>query len=880
MVKNKRNKKAIFFSLDALIALVIILLSITVIYPIIKYSERESRVPEDILSSLSALKIGDMGTNNLYVQGLIDGGDITDLNKSVLEQIGEFYVSEETKPLAEELARQVLLTIDTNENIGLWYGGELLVSKNKIDYDDAKNVNVERQIISGIRQGEAITGYSARAFLSNSEQTKYYYFGGYVGEGNITLNIDYSGLLKEIKLEIVANKNFNIYVNNVMLPGIFEPAEEELEPEYFDLSAYIEDYFEPGINTFKLIPADGINNFHVAGGYLKLTYEDGVQYEQAERYYFPGINGIVNLYDGFYVPGELNNLEVNVQARVDDPEKKIYMKFGNIEIFNETTGGISKNIIRTNEEIEEILDEAGKNYLDFSSKTIPIRIGIVGIDYEESEVIAEIFSSPSLSASSSAATLKAIVDGTEYSSFEAVIKTNEKLVELVLGIGNLVYMGLTPTGVGGVVPDNMYHELSQDESSLISTIEDEWAKGNNKDFCAGIQKSFDNFNEGADFRAIVLTVFDEPNQCREWEDEFNLIVEGTLIEKIKTKVCNLADPDGPGGNDPVARLYSVDVGLSTPAENEGIQLLKDIADCSDGEYFRAELDDGLMDAYEDIITKIKDLIYNMQTIDIIKSANAGSYLSPDSYIEFDYDRTEVPYGIIISSEKMFDDENGTSFEIPADSQIVETKVISYSGSRWTKDIKIINEEEEESFVYNLDDYGLAYLELGDPYAINIPNAILEIAGSYNVKLRTATTPIDIFPGSPFNKIIYTIVKNMNSFSQIASNANGCEWYVEFEDEDSLIIRVPDEEETTDTCFYQNIDDIPTITCERAGFQGDCEDSDDALKIAIYNLFKKLDNDEDGRLDTKFEEQNLEITSSEITGIPYPWETEVQVRKWW
>ncbi|MDP3026960.1 MAG: hypothetical protein Q8N63_04580, partial [Nanoarchaeota archaeon] len=720
MAKNKRsgNKKAIFFSLDALIALIIILMTIMVIYPVIRYSEKESAVPGDIISVLSELKIGEM--DSILVRSWI-GVEINDTNKSVLEQIGDFYVNEETRSLAEELAREVLLTINTNENIGIWIEGDpdyvLIASRNTTSYEDAKTVNVERQIISGIHSGEETTGYSARAFLSNTEQTKYYYFGGYVGEGNITLNVEYNGTLKNVSLEIAASKNFTICINEHDCSGSFEPAVSEFEPKNFSLSAYILD-FDEGKNNLTIVPKNGGIDFHIAGGYLKLTYSNGVQYEQPVKYYFPGIKGIINLYDGFYVPGDLINLSVNIKAKVNDPAKKMYMKIGDVLIFNESTGGIEKNIVNTSEEIENLLISKGKSYSDFSNKTIPIRIGIEGVDYLETEVIAEVFSSPSLSASSSAATLKAIVDGTEYSSFNAVTKTNEKLVESVLGIDGDPYLGLTPTGAGGIVDPDMYHELSQDENSLISKIENEWAKGNNKDICAGIQMSFDNFTEAADFRAIILTVFDEPNRCEEWKNEPSFIDGlGTLEGDIKTKVCNLADPDGLGGNDPEVRIYTVDVGLSTPAESEGIQMLKDIADCSNGKYFRAEVSGGLMDAYNDIITTIKDLIYNMQVIDVIRSANADSYLSPESYIEFDYQRTPVRPGIVLNFEEPFSSASQGSFNIPPNSDIAETKVISYSGSRWTDNVTI-----NGTSVYTLSDYGSNYILLGDPYAINIPNS--------------------------------------------------------------------------------------------------------------------------------------------------------------
>ena len=43
---------------------------------------------------------------------------------------------------------------------------------------------------------------------------------------------------------------------------------------------------------------------------------------------------------------------------------------------------------------------------------------------------------------------------------------------------------------------------------------------------------------------------------------------------------------------------------------------------------------------------------------------------------------------------------------------------------------------------------------------------------------------------------------------------------------------------------------------------------------LYNF------DDNGRLDVLFTEQNLKISSSEITDIPYLVSTEVQVRRWW
>ena len=60
-----------------------------------------------------------------------------------------------------------------------------------------------------------------RAYLKQSNFVEYYYFGGYIGDGNLSLRVDYNGNLKDIDkplivsgillaLREVENKNFDI----------------------------------------------------------------------------------------------------------------------------------------------------------------------------------------------------------------------------------------------------------------------------------------------------------------------------------------------------------------------------------------------------------------------------------------------------------------------------------------------------------------------------------------------------------------------------------------------------------------------------------------------------------------------------------------------
>ena len=52
-----------------------------------------------------------------------------------------------------------------------------------------------------------------------------------------------------------------------------------------------------------------------------------------------------------------------------------------------------------------------------------------------------------------------------------------------------------------------------------------------------------------------------------------------------------------------------------------------------------------------------------------------------------------------------------------------------------------------------------------------------------------------------------------------------------------------------------------------------------MQSAVMKLFELLDYDSDGSIDVAFNEQDLQISSSEISGIPFEWSTEIQVRVW-
>ena len=68
-------------------------------------------------------------------------------------------------------------------------------------------------------------------------------------------------------------------------------------------------------------------------------------------------------------------------------------------------------------------------------------------------------------------------------------------------------------------------------------------------------------------------------------------------------------------------------------------------------------------------------------------------------------------------------------------------------------------------------------------------------------------------------------------------------------------------------------------CYYTGAGQNVSNSNDALQTAVKKLFSLLDYDSDGKIDVIFSDQDLQISSSEISGIPFDWSTEIQVRVW-
>ena len=297
-----------FFSIDALLALTIILIIVLIAFPLTKTNKYETPISRDILLSLSSIKIGEI--SEPLIQSLIASGTL-DANKTALEQIGVLTITDES--LAKNLASLILQSIKIKEDIGIWYGNKLIYSSNKTAYENASNVYTERYIVSGLgglNSTGIVSGYSARGFLSGTYRTAYAYFGGYIGDGNITKRIEYQGNISSAELEIAINNNFTLYINGIN-SGNYAKSPSDTTPVKYSLNSYTLNFIS-GANNLEFRGRD----LYIAGGYIKITYNTNASAPQETKQYLPGVNGTVNLYDGISTNGQLSQMEISLHYKI------------------------------------------------------------------------------------------------------------------------------------------------------------------------------------------------------------------------------------------------------------------------------------------------------------------------------------------------------------------------------------------------------------------------------------------------------------------------------------------------------------------------------------------------------------------------------------
>lgn len=383
-------RKGLFFTVDAVIAATVMLVAIFIISTQIFQSEETTdinNVALDSINALSTIKVYEMQGQS-YVAELIANGNITaiDMNSSMLDLINIFWAEGKTT-LATNLTRIMLAgVIPDAYNYGYYADDDLLFESNS---SSAKNRISYRKFVSGVEEGKTIRGYISKVYFTDIKTKRtsgYLYFGGYVGEGNITgiLSLPNNITIISAELEVDAGQNFNLTINGFTV-GTYTKGTGGggyMDPDTWSIGT---GYFQDGNNTVHIDFLSSSDNY-IGGGVLKVVYDTPLKIDPTTTYYddhaitrvhLPGIKGIINLYDSLNIPGTLNSLDIHLNYLSN---YTTYMTLGNVTLYRNTSeGNFSVNI--SNSEVIALFAADGYNISDFSSRTLPLRVGLEDIEF-------------------------------------------------------------------------------------------------------------------------------------------------------------------------------------------------------------------------------------------------------------------------------------------------------------------------------------------------------------------------------------------------------------------------------------------------------------------------------------------------------------------
>ncbi len=377
---DKMKNRGYTVLLDALLALIFILIATTALLSI-EYS-RTARTESGEFTSLH------------YISE--DALDV--LNKrGVLDEISTYWADNSTQG-SSQMVNASNLTRDYLESILPDRVGYKLIidddeivnsswNPNRTAEGDVSTKTHSTRLLVGYGSGLPTRGLVARASLSNIREkstSAFLYFGGFVGQGNISqkLELPDNATVQEVYVELNVGDGFNLYINDNFCRNFPPPASVNMSANIKeDVTAcknLVNNTGSNNPNIFKLrFTGNDISKKYVGGGFIEVEYNTSEMDTSPEtgmmRFYFPEINGIINYYSSFYVPGWVDQMLLNVSFRNNFTT---FMYIGDELIFNVNGSSSKQTVTNTSAQLLGLLSSS-----EVSERTVPIRIGTGGISY-------------------------------------------------------------------------------------------------------------------------------------------------------------------------------------------------------------------------------------------------------------------------------------------------------------------------------------------------------------------------------------------------------------------------------------------------------------------------------------------------------------------
>jgi hypothetical protein len=822
----RKMKKGYIFTIDVIIGIVLsVLLVISVIFifgsvlPEKRY-QKLNFVAEDTMDLLVHLQVKDV-RDKPTVDRLIKDGVITekDMDGSVLDIIAGFWYKN-NESIAQNITKEVLEGIIDNYFLNLTVDDQEIYSSSSATVP--REIAVASRIESGYEPGKPTYGYIARAYLTKirgKRDSSYAYFGGYVGDGNISRNITLQPFdeILEAYMEMDAGNNFTLYINgnysgfyiNGSSGGGYMRADKWIVCNTTYNRPYCNKFISGGnVLSFNFTG----NSSFIGGGYFRVTYNTTQMAPEEEvgrdRYWFPGISGIINLYDSFYVPGILKGMNIHLHYRNNFTS---YLVVGSTTVHEDDS---------TNERIVDITNNTLftlLNYDELSNKTIPIRMGTKAFFGEkvgnaDVVIITDLSGSMNWELSSSNEGDDITNCGDLNNPSNPIFAPTTSRVSLARCLDK-DFTGIILNASGNKVglvsyrdSTYSYHNLSTNKTSLLSQINGYTADAGTC-ICCGINKAYEilktQSNQSREKFIILMSDGIPSHKCSNTGcsgNSTNGFFEGDCYG---WGCCCPADPvtglgcdrsfgwcNSPGIRCSLCKcecemqnanysscrvhkdlnviVHSVGFGQVATCPM-GNWTLRAIANCGGG-YYNASTDaNGLKEIYRKLAESILNISYHAQVVDVVGNVPLNNTLYPDSYIEFNYTPVIIPYEygeISLTREtSRLKDLTGDTIDLPYKEgwfnvseqvKIVDAKITSYSSEYWTDRVYF---NSSKTVVWNnfywLGDYGSSYQKLGDPYIIQIPVNMVS-SGNNSIRIGTGITTSNATGGSPDDRVIYTM----------------------------------------------------------------------------------------------------------------------------
>ncbi|MDP3765694.1 MAG: hypothetical protein Q8R04_04210 [Nanoarchaeota archaeon] len=147
-------KKAIFFTIDSLLASGIIITAVLLVsnfYLVEHQNVNVEYASQDLIKVFSTLTVSQV--DNDYVKSLVSNGDITNMNNTILEQIGDFWANDKLN-LSANFTKNL-----TEDVIPKNYGFGVLINDENIY---TRNLTIKRGLVSS---RSLVSGISNNSFL-------------------------------------------------------------------------------------------------------------------------------------------------------------------------------------------------------------------------------------------------------------------------------------------------------------------------------------------------------------------------------------------------------------------------------------------------------------------------------------------------------------------------------------------------------------------------------------------------------------------------------------------------------------------------------------------------------------------------------------------